>query len=67
MNSRKFRLFIEIKGLHVMRCAVFRHEDGRHCREVLRLSTTKTVVVAMKTVITGMKTVVVVIKRQIPI
>ena len=65
MNNRKYRFFREEKGLLTMRCAVFRQEDGRHCREMPGLSPTKTVVGAMKTVITEMKTVFAAIKRQI--
>ena len=58
---------MEVKGLLVMRCAVFCHEDGLHRREVPTLSTTKTVVIAMKTVTVGMKTVVMAMKSQIPV
>ena len=58
---------MEGKGLLAMRCAVFCHEDGRHHREVPRLSTTKTVVMPMKTVAVAMKTVVGAMKSQIPV
>ena len=40
-----------------MKCAVFCHERGRHCCEVPRVSTMKTVVMATKTVVVAMKTV----------
>ena len=56
---------MEEKGLPAMRCAVYRHEDGRHRCELPRLCTTKTVVMATKTVIAAMKTVVMTTKRQI--
>ncbi len=48
-----------------MRCAVFRHEDGRRCRELPEAYFMKTVVAATKTVVVVMKTVVMPIKRQI--
>ena len=57
---------MEKKGLFPMRCAVFRHEDGRHRREMPRLSTTKTVVMAIKTVTAAMKTVFMPVKAFIP-
>lgn len=48
-----------------MRCAVFRHENGRHCRELSEAYIMKTVVAATKTVVMVMKTVVMPIKRRI--
>ena len=49
-----------------MRCAVFRHENGRHCRELSEACIVKTVVVVTKTVVAVMKTIVMPIKGQIP-
>ena len=49
-----------------MRCAVFRHENGRHCRELSEACIVKTVVVATKAVVAVMKTIVMPIKGQIP-
>jgi|GEM_PF-2814302 len=57
MNNGKIRLFSIENGRSAMRCAVFCHERGRHCREVPRVSTMKTVVMATKTVVGAMKTV----------
>ena len=65
INNGEIRLFSIENGRSAMRCAVFCHERGRHCREVPRVSTMKTVVMATKTVVAAMKTVVMPAKGQI--